>query len=117
MLASEHPAEVKPWFQVKLPFTFNIPDVAGSPFTFVGGKSVYLGLNPGAHLLYTVGQHRISVFILRSRNEQGRSESSRALSFSIESRAKSGLQCYLVTDASPEEARKLISMFVEANRS
>ena len=50
MLASANPVDVissdkhtvKPWFQGKLPFTFNPPELAaGSPFTLVGGKLVY----------------------------------------------------------------------------
>ena len=28
---------VKPWFQGKLPFTFNLPELAGSNFTLIGG--------------------------------------------------------------------------------
>jgi anti-sigma factor RsiW len=125
MLASEHPMDVisdnrhnvKPWFQGKLPFTFNMPEVAGSPFTLIGGKTVYIGQNPGAELLYMVGQHKISVFILQARDVGKRSGSSRDLSFTVDSWGAGGLQFYLLTDASQEEAGKLLSMFKEANRS
>jgi anti-sigma factor RsiW len=125
ILASEHPVDVisdnrhnvKSWFQDKLPFTFNMPDVAGSPFTLIGGKTVYIEQNPGASLLYTYGQHRISVFVLQASNGKGRSGSSRDLSFTVDSWSQGGLQCYLVADASQEEAGKLVSMFLEANRS
>jgi anti-sigma factor RsiW len=123
ILASEHPVDVisdnrhnvKPWFQGKLPFTFNMPDVAGSPFTLIGGKTVYIEQNPGASLLYTYGQHKISVFVLQSSNRKGRSGSSRDLSFTVDSWSQGGLQFYLVTDASQEKAGKLVSMFLEAN--
>jgi anti-sigma factor RsiW len=125
MLASEHPVDVisdnrhnvKPWFQGQLPFTFNMPDVTGSPFTLIGGKRVYIEQNPGASLLYTYGQHKISVFVLQASNGKGRSGSSRDLSFTVDSWSEGGLQFYVVTDASQEEVRKLVSMFLEANRS
>jgi anti-sigma factor RsiW len=125
VLASEHPVDVisdnrdnvKPWFQGKLPFTFNMPDVAGSPFTLIGGKIVYIEQNPAASLLYTYGQHKISVFVLQASDGKGRSGSSRYLSFTVNSWSQGRLQCYLVTDASQEEVAKLVSIFLNANRS
>jgi anti-sigma factor RsiW len=110
ILASEHPVDVisdnrhnvKPWFQGKLPFTFNMPDVAGSPFTLIGGKVAYIEQHPSAELLYTVGQHEISVFIVQARNGKGTSGSSDNLSFTVDSWSQGGLQFYLVTDASQE---------------
>jgi len=38
---------VKPWFQGKLPFTFNLPDLQTSQFVLVGGRVTYLGQAPG----------------------------------------------------------------------
>src|SRR6202165_2248700 len=45
-LASSNPVDVvssdrhtvKPWFQGKIPFTFNLPELQGSPFALEGGK-------------------------------------------------------------------------------
>src|SRR5512132_2402716 len=54
---------VKPWFAGKLPFTFNLPEVTGSPFTLVGGRMVYVDSRPGAHLIFDVRKHHLSVFI------------------------------------------------------
>src|SRR5262245_33648692 len=42
---------VKPWFQGKLPFTFNLPELAGTSFSLVGGKVAYVGQWPGVELL------------------------------------------------------------------
>jgi anti-sigma factor RsiW len=125
MLASDQPVDVVsddgdnviPWFQGKLPFAFKMPDVAGSPFTLIGGKTVHIGRNPSAELVYTVGLHKISVFILQVRRGEGRSGSSHELTFTVESWSQGGLQCYLVTDATHEEVSKLVSMFREANAS
>src|SRR5207248_10840923 len=76
-LASANPVDVistdrhtvKPWFQGKLPFTFDLPELQGSQFTLVGGRLVYLAHEPGAHLIYNVRSHHISVFILQDRPE------------------------------------------------
>jgi len=34
---------VKPWFAGKIPFTFNLPELGGTPFTLEGGRLSYLG--------------------------------------------------------------------------
>src|SRR6202041_647422 len=48
-LASATPADVispdkhtvTPWFQGKIPFTFNLPDLPGSEFSLIGGRVTY----------------------------------------------------------------------------
>jgi anti-sigma factor (TIGR02949 family) len=72
-LASANPVEVvstdrhtvKPWFQGKIPFTFNLPELQGSPFTLVGGRVSYFHQEPGAQLIFRYQRHLISVFIFR----------------------------------------------------
>ena len=72
-LASSNPVDVvstdrhtvKPWFQGKLPFTFNLPEQGNSPFKLAGGKLVYFKHSPGAQLLFDVRKHRLSVFVLQ----------------------------------------------------
>src|SRR5438445_7046375 len=56
---------VKPWFQGKVPFSVDIPDLHETQFTLVGGKLAYFEQNPVAQLIFAVRQHRISVFIFR----------------------------------------------------
>src|SRR5262249_33225668 len=59
-LASANPVDVvssdrhtvKPWFEGKIPFTFNLPELQNSDFSLVGGRVTYLGQVPGAHLIY-----------------------------------------------------------------
>lgn len=123
-LASANPVDVissdkhtvKPWYQGRLPFTFNLPDLNGSPFQLVGGKVVYAAQQPGAQLWYQAGPHKISVFIFRQRLGAGKGGLNRDLSFNVNSWDEGGLEYYLVTDASQDEAGKLVSLFKEANR-
>src|SRR5262249_27225242 len=42
---------VKPWFEGKLPFTFELPALQNSEFHLIGGRMAYLSQNPGAQLL------------------------------------------------------------------
>jgi len=56
---------VKPWFQGKLPFTFNLPELKDTGYRLVGGKLVYVRNSPGAQLLFELRKHQISVFIVQ----------------------------------------------------
>lgn len=124
-LASGHPVDVvssdmhtvKPWYQGRLPFTFNPPELPeDGPLQLLGGKVAYAGQQPGAQLWYQTGPHKISVFIFQARPGTGQAGSNRGLSFNVNSWVQGGLQYYLVTDASQEEAGKLVTLFQEANR-
>jgi anti-sigma factor RsiW len=125
MLASTNPVDVissdkhtvKPWFQGKLPFTFNPPELAkDSPFTLIGGKLVYAQNAPGAELVYQVRQHKISVFIFQARDVRGEGPASNQ-TFVVNGWQQGGLQYYIVTDASREDADRLRALMQDANRS
>ena len=124
MLASANPVDVissdkhtvKPWYQGKLPFTFNPPELAaGSPFTLVGGKLIYVQQSPGAELVYQVRQHKISVFIFQSRDVRGEASPGNQ-TFVTNGWQQGGLQYYIVTDASREDADRLRALLQDANR-
>jgi len=123
-LASSNPVEVvstdrhtvKPWFQGKLPFTFDLPELQGSQFTLVGGRLVYLAHEPGAHLIYNVRSHHLSVFILQDRPEfnlslPAKDSLASVLSFHVESWTGDGLRYFVFGDAGPEYIRQLSQVF------
>ncbi len=110
---------VKPWFQGKLPFTFDLPELQGSGYALVGGRVAYLEHEPGAHLLYNLRAHHISVFIFRDRAGierafLARDSSSRVLSFYVESWAAGGLRYWVFGDASPEAIHGLSRLLKQA---
>lgn len=110
---------VKPWFQGKLPFTFDLPELQGTGYSLVGGRVTYFEHEPGAHLLYNVGAHHISVFIFRERPEierafAARDSSRRVLSFYVESWAAGGLRYFVFGDASPEAIQGLSRLLKQA---
>src|SRR5436309_11189343 len=68
LLISTDRHTVKPWFQGKIPFAFDLPEIQNSEFSLLGGRMTYLGQTPGAHLIYDVRKHHISVFVFQERS-------------------------------------------------
>jgi anti-sigma factor RsiW len=124
-LASSNPVDVvssdrhtvKPWFEGKIPFTFNLPELQGSPFILEGGKVSYLSQSPGAQLIFRVRQHQISVFIFQERGlrEARRNESARtALSFEVRNWRHNGLRYFVIGDASAHDLDQLSELIKAA---
>jgi anti-sigma factor RsiW len=107
---------VKPWFQGKLAYTFTPPETAGTHFTLIGGKLVYVNQTAGAQLLYQAGQHKISIYIFPAQAGVKNLHAKPNTTFTVDSWIEGGLQYYLVTDANREEAGNLATMFQNANR-
>lgn len=110
---------VKPWFQGKVPFSFNLPELAGSSFVLVGGRLAYIEHEPAAHLIYNVGAHHVSVFILRDQPDLARAfstqESSRnMLQFHVESWNAQELRYFVVGDAGEGSLHTLADMLRRA---
>jgi len=120
-LASANPVDivstdrhtVKPWFQGKLPFAFNIPELGNSPFKLLGGKLVYFRHSPGAQLLFTLGKHQLSVFILKDQPLIA-AASTREKGFTVEAWSRSGLRYVVIGDANPADVHALSQLFESA---
>ena len=106
---------VKPWFQGKIPFAFDLPELQGSEFSLLGGRITYLEQAPGAHLIYQVRKHEISVFIFREASLPGYldtgTRASKETSFSVESWSQGGLRYFVMGDASPADIENLANLF------
>jgi anti-sigma factor RsiW len=101
---------VKPWFQGKIPFTFNLPELQGTDFALLGGRVSYLAQTPGAQLIYQVRKHEISVFIFQDRAGETSalpSEVTNALSFNVENWTQNGLHYFVVGDVNGDDIRAL----------
>jgi anti-sigma factor RsiW len=108
---------VKPWFQGKIPFTFNLPELQGTEFTLVGGRMTYLAQTPGAHLIYQYRKHEISVFIFQDRGEESANVGSgkaRAQSFNLESWVQNGLRYFVVGDVNADQIQALSKLLRDA---
>jgi anti-sigma factor RsiW len=111
---------VKPWFQGKIPFSFNLPEFNGTDYTLVGGRMVYFHQQPGAQLIVSMHQHKISVLIFQKTADLGPAFSpgpilDRGTSFGIETWKSQQLRFVLVSDAEPAGIDNLARLLKQAN--
>jgi anti-sigma factor RsiW len=110
---------VKPWFQGKLPFTFNLPELQNSPFKLVGGKVMYFNHSPGAQLLFELRNHRLSVFILQDQEAIPLTTgvtAAREMAFNVETWSQGGLRYVVIGDAGPADVHELSESLRVAGR-
>jgi anti-sigma factor RsiW len=112
---------VKPWFQGKIPFTFSLPELQNSDFTLLGGRVAYLGQTSGAHLIYQIRKHQISVFLFPEESASKVLGSSTGvhnnLTFNTETWVQDGIRYIVFGDAAPEDIRNLSTLLRSAGRS
>lgn len=118
-LASTNPVDVvstdlhtvKPWFEGKLPFAVNVPDLKDTPFTLIGGRVTYLEQAPGAGLLFQYRKHRLSAFIFQDRakwkNVSTTGAPVRQASFWVETWSAGGLRYFVMGDTSAANVEQL----------
>ena len=126
-LASANPVDVvstdrhtvKPWFQGRIPFSFNLPEFAGTEFTLLGGRLVYFRQQPGAQLIVAMRQHKISVLILQDSAQLAsslpRSNAVQQLSFNVSTWPSHHLRFFVVGDVEPAGVAKLAELMERAN--
>jgi anti-sigma factor RsiW len=126
-LASSSPVDVistdrhtvKPWFQGKIPFAFNLPELQNTEFSLLGGRMTYLEQTPGAHLIYDVRKHHISVFMFQERSLPAKLNESfpspKQLTFNMETWTQGGLRYFVIGDASAADIDNLAKLFKAAS--
>src|SRR5437588_1146276 len=118
-LASANPVDVvstdrhtvKPWFQGKLPFTFNLPELQNSSFKLIGGRVTYFQHSPGAQLLFGLRNHQLSVFILKEHPGMVPTQAGiitvQQMAFNLETWEEGGLRYVIISDSSPADVHEL----------
>jgi anti-sigma factor RsiW len=110
---------VKPWFQGKIPFAFNLPELQNSEFTLLGGRMAYLDQTPGAQLIYDVRKHHISVFVFQERSLQAgldeNSLSPKKVPYNMETWSQGGLRYFVIGDASAGDIDRIAKLFKAAS--
>jgi anti-sigma factor RsiW len=126
-LASSSPVDVistdrhtvKPWFQGRIPFAFNLPELQNSQFSLLGGRMTYLDQTPGAHLIYDMRKHHISVFVFQERSLPAglddNSLSPKKAPFNLETWSQGGLRYFVIGDASAADIDSLSRLFKGAS--
>jgi anti-sigma factor RsiW len=106
---------VKPWFQGKLPFSFNLPDVLPADTTLKGGNFTYLNGQPAALLLFTIHRHEVSVFLTqRSASPITTLMHGTRSGFAIHYATTPDLRIVAVSDVNPADLDLLLAALVQA---
>ena len=111
---------VKPWFQGRIPFTFNVPELAGTGFQLNGARLSYFRQSPGAHLIFEKNKHQISVFIfqdLASSQVLPEQQLFAKVQFHVESWTSAGLRFFVVGDIESNDIRAISTLMQQANHS
>jgi len=101
---------VKPWFQGRIPFSFNLPQGLPSDTTLDGANLTYLDNQPVAQLVYSIGKHRVSVFLQqRSGNAEAHELPAERSGFHVMGFSTSDLEVVAVSDVDPARLAELVS--------
>lgn len=107
---------VKPWFQGKLPFSFNLPGNLPSDTVLEGANLTYVHNQPAAQLLYRIHKHRVSLFVTSARSSSA--PFTQTLSgFHVQSFTTNGLYVLAVSDVNPADLAALVADFRQAQQS
>ena len=124
-LASNQPPEVissdrhtvKPWFQGKIPFSFNLPENLPADTRLDGANLTYLNNRPVAQLLYSIGRHRVSVFVQQksATPEQDPMQAEHS-GFHVTGFHTSDLDVVAVSDVDPARLNSLVHAIEQAQQ-
>jgi anti-sigma factor RsiW len=106
---------VKPWFQGKLPFSFNLPENLPADTSLDGADLTYLHGQPTAQLLYSIGKHHVSVFVRQGAG--GSSALADRAGFHVASVPAGELEVVAVSDVETARLRGLAEMVAHAQMS
>jgi anti-sigma factor RsiW len=108
---------VKPWFQGRLPFSFNLPDATALPpdTTLKGADLTYLNGQPAALLLFTIHKHEVSVFLTqRTTGPTLATLPSIRAGFTLQTATTADLRIIAVSDVNPADLDLLVVSLVHA---
>lgn len=125
-LASENPFDVvstdshtvKPWFGGKVPFSVDIPNLAGTQFELLGGKVVYVQHAPAAQLIFAIRKHRVSLFLVRDNPALAAlgndSAPVRRAGFNTQTWVEDGIRYFAVSDVDMRDIAEICDLLKKA---
>ena len=111
---------VKPWFQGRLPFSFNLPDATALPpdTTLKGADLTYLNGQPAALLLFTIHKHEVSIFLTQRSTSPTLAALPKTLAgFTLRTATTSDLRIIAVSDVNPSDLDNLLTALVQTQNS
>lgn len=106
---------VKPWFQGRLPFSFNLPEPDALPpgTTLRGANFVYLGGHPAALLVFAINKHEASIFVTQRNGGLAIAPRSERSGFALRSTTTSDLRLTAVSDVEPAALEALLGVLAK----
>jgi anti-sigma factor RsiW len=102
---------VKPWFQGKLPFSFNLPEGLPTDAKLDGANLTYIHNQPVAQLLYSIGKHHVSVYVTEARGFQWSKDLvSEHAGFHVMAVRSDDLEIVAVSDVEPSKLSDLLNL-------
>lgn len=108
---------VKPWFQGRLPFSFNLPDTTALPpdTTLKGADLTYIDGEPAALLLFTIHKHEVSIFLTQRATSPSLTALPKARAgFTLHTATTANLRIIAVSDVNPADLDLLLTSLVKA---
>jgi anti-sigma factor RsiW len=105
---------VKPWFQGKLPFSFNLPENLPDDTKLDGANLAYLHNRPVAQLLYSIGRHRVSVLVSQKQDTAPMPAQTERSGFHVTGFATDDLEVVAVSDVDPARLSALVHAIEQA---
>jgi anti-sigma factor RsiW len=110
---------VKPWFQGRLPFSFNLPDASALPPDTIlkGADLAYLNNQPAARLLFTIHKHQVSIFLTqRATGPTLTALPSTRAGFNLHTATTPDLHIIAISDVNPADLDNLLASLVQAQK-
>jgi anti-sigma factor RsiW len=102
---------VKPWFQGRLPFSFNLPEGDALPpdTKLRGADLAYIDGQPAAQLIFTIGKHEASVFLTQRAGGNLVLAPATRSGFNLRTATTAELRMTAVSDANPAQLDALVT--------
>jgi anti-sigma factor RsiW len=109
---------VKPWFQGRIPFSFNLPENLPAGTTLDGANLTYIHNQPTAQLLYSIGKHHVSVYVQQKTAATIPNQPlTDHLGFHVASFTTSDLDVLAVSDVDPPSLSNLVELIKQSQAS
>jgi anti-sigma factor RsiW len=110
---------VKPWFQGRLHFSFNLPDATALPpdTALKGADLTYINGQPAALLLFTIHKHEVSIFLMqRAAGPTFTTLPPTREGFTLHTATTPDLRIIAVSDVNPADLDNLLATLVQAQK-
>ena len=101
---------VKPWFQGRLSFSPNVPELSSEGFVLLGGRLEMVGQAPGAAIVYKRRNHVINVFVARAEGADAAPRAQSQDGYNVVGWNKGGLRYWAVSDLNAGELMKFAEL-------